>query len=150
MVLNHSAQVVDQFSENLDKIASGVTRKKFTENFQFGLEGFDNPNLVFCTYSQFSKGEDSDKSEWIKSIAPKCIVIFDESHIAAGDTSQLGSVCTSVANAAKAVVYSSATWLKDARQMSFYSRMLPASIDTSMVSEAMQAGGESIQEVFTA
>lgn len=150
MVLNHSAQVVDQFSENLDKIASGVSRKKFTENFQFGLEGFGNPNLVFCTYSQFSKGEDSDKSEWIKSIAPKCIVIFDESHIAAGDTSQLGSVCTSVANNAKAVVYSSATWLKDARQMSFYSRMLPASIDTSMVSEAMQAGGESIQEVFTA
>lgn len=150
MVLNHSAQVVDQFAENLDKIASGVSRKKFTENFQFGLEGFDNPNLVFCTYSQFSKGEDSDKSEWIKSIAPKCIVIFDEAHIAAGDTSQLGSVCTSVANNAKAVVYSSATWLKDARQMSFYSRMLPASIDTSMVSEAMQAGGESIQEVFTA
>ncbi|MFJ1470234.1 strawberry notch-like NTP hydrolase domain-containing protein [Massilia orientalis] len=150
MVLNHSAQVVDQFSENLDKIASGVSRKKFTENFQFGLEGFDNPNLVFCTYSQFSKGEDSDKSEWIKSIAPKCIVIFDEAHIAAGDTSQLGSVCTSVAANAKAVVYSSATWLKDARQMSFYSRMLPASIDTSMVSEAMQAGGESIQEVFTA
>lgn len=150
MVLNHSAQVVDQFSENLDKIASGVSRKKFTENFQFGLEGFDNPNMVFCTYSQFSKGEDSDKSEWIKSIAPKCIVIFDEAHIAAGDTSQLGSVCTSVANNAKAVVYSSATWLKDARQMSFYSRMLPASIDTSMVSEAMQAGGESIQEVFTA
>lgn len=150
MVLNHGAQVVDQFSENLDKIATGVTRKKFAENFQFGLEGFDNPNLVFCTYSQFSKGEDSDKAEWIKSIAPNCIVIFDESHIAAGDTSQLGSVCTSVANAAKAVVYSSATWLKDARQMSFYSRMLPSSIDTSMVSEAMQAGGESIQEVFTA
>lgn len=150
MVLNHTAQVVDQFSENLDKIASGISSKKFSENFQFGLEGFGNPNLIFCTYSQFSKGENSDKSEWIKSIAPKCIVIFDESHIAAGDTSQLGSVCTAVANAAKAVVYSSATWLKDARQMSFYSRMLPASIDTSMVSEAMQAGGESIQEVFTA
>eukprot|EP01133_Synstelium_polycarpum_P013401 gene13401-15782_t len=149
MVLNHGAQVVDQFSDNLDKIASGISAKKFGENFQFGLEGFGNPNLVFCTYSQFSKGEDSDKSEWIKSIAPKCIVIFDESHIAAGDTSQLGIVCTAMANAAKAVVYSSATWLKDARQMSFYSRMLPSSIDTAMVSEAMQAGGESIQEVFT-
>lgn len=149
LVLNHTAQIIDQFSDDLDKVASGVSRKKFTENFQFGLDGFDNPNIVFCTYSQFSKGEDSDKSEWIKSIAGNAIVIFDESHIAAGDTSQLGTVCTTVANTAKGVIYSSASWLKDARQMAFYGRVLPDSIDTNMVSEAMQAGGESIQEVFT-
>lgn len=150
MVLNHTAHVIDQFSENLDKVASGISRKKFLENVQFGLSAFGNPNLVFCTYSQFSTGEGSDKSEWIKSIAPHAVVIFDEAHIAAGDTSQLGTVCTDVANVAKGVIYSSATWLKDARQMGFYSRMLPESINTSMVSEAMQAGGESIQEVFTA
>jgi hypothetical protein len=149
LVLNHSAQIIDQFSDGLERVASGVTRKNFLENYQFGLAGFDGPNLVFCTYSQFSKGGDSEKSEWIRSVAGQAVIIFDESHIAAGDTSQLGYVCTKIANEAKGVLYSSATWLKDARQMAFYSRMLPSSIDTTMVSEAMQAGGESIQEVFT-
>ena len=149
LVLNHTAQVIDQFSDGLDRVAHGVSRKKFLENYQFGLEGFDSPNLVFCTYSQFSQGSESEKSEWIRSIASQAVIIFDEAHIAAGDTSQLGHVCTQIANAAKGVLYSSATWLKDARQMAFYGRMLPSSIDTTMVSEAMQAGGESIQEVFT-
>ncbi|CAN7750742.1 strawberry notch-like NTP hydrolase domain-containing protein [Duganella sp. LjRoot269] len=149
LVLNHTAQVIDQFSDGLDRVAYGVSRKKFLENYQFGLEGFDSPNLVFCTYSQFSQGSESEKSEWIRSIASQAVIIFDEAHIAAGDTSQLGHVCTQIANAAKGVLYSSATWLKDARQMAFYGRMLPSSIDTTMVSEAMQAGGESIQEVFT-
>lgn len=150
MVLNHGASVIDQFSDDLTKVASGISRKKFMENYQFGLEGMGNPNIVFCTYSQFNKGEDAEKSEWIKTVAKGAIVLFDEAHMAAGDTSQLGVVCTDVANAAKGVIYSSATWLKDARQMGFYARMLPQSIDTSMVAEAMQAGGESIQEVFTA
>lgn len=153
LVLNHTASVFDQLSDNLERVATGVSSKKFKENLQFGLDGFATEagpiNLIFCTYSQFNKGEESDKSEWIKSIAPRAIVIFDESHLAAGDTSQLGTVCTDVAGMAKGVIYSSATWLKDARQMGFYSRMLPASIDTNMVSAAMQAGGESIQEVFT-
>jgi len=149
MILNHSAIIVDQFSESLEKIASGVSRKDFMANFRFGLSGFDNPNLIFTTYSQFNAGEDSEKSDWIKSVAPHAMVIFDEAHIAAGDTSKLGTVCTDMADLSKSVAYSSATWLKDARQMRFYQRALPASVDAAMVSDAMKAGGESLQEVFT-
>lgn len=150
MILNHTAQIVDQFSDTLEKIASGIGRKAFLQNFRFGLSGFDNPNIIFATYSQFSSGQDSEKSDWIKSVAPGALVIFDESHLAAGDTSQLGQVCTDISDSAKAVVYSSATWLKDSRQMRFYQRMLPASVDAQMVSDAMKTGGESLQEVFTA
>jgi hypothetical protein len=149
MVLNHSASVVDQFSETLEKVAGGISRKQFLQDYRFGLSGFDNPNLIFATYSQFNAGEDSEKSDWIRSVAPNAVVIFDEAHLAAGDTSNIGEVCTSVADSAYAVVYSSATWLKDARQMRFYQRALPASVDAAMVSNAMVTGGESLQEVFT-
>lgn len=150
LVLNHTAQVVDQFSENLDRVAAGVSRKEFLEKYRFGLSGFDNPNFVFATYSQFSSGEDSEKSDFIKAIAPEALVIFDEAHIAAGDSSKMGAVCTEVSDSCRAVAYSSATWLKDARQMRFYQRALPASVDAQMVADAMRTGGESIQEVFTA
>jgi hypothetical protein len=150
LVLNHSSKIVDQFSENLDLIASGVSRKEFLQNYRFGLNGFDNPNIIFTTYSQFKDGGESEKSDFIKSIAPQCLVIFDESHMAAGDTSNMGEVCTDVADIARGRVASSATWLKDERQMRFYQSFLPESIDSKMVSDAMKAGGESIQEVFTA
>lgn len=149
LVLNHDATVVDQFSENLDRVGVGISRKEFLANYRFGLSGFDNPNLIFATYSQFSGGMDSEKSDWIRAIAENAVIIFDESHIAAGDASRLGQVCTEVADKARAVAYSSATWLKDARQMRFYQRVLPDSVDAKMVADAMQAGGESIQEVFT-
>jgi hypothetical protein len=150
LVLNHGAAIVDQFSDTLEKVASGISRKEFMANFRFGLSGFDNPNIIFATYSQFNAGEESEKSDWIKSVAPNAVVIFDEAHIAAGDTSKLGTVCTDMADLSRAVVFSSATWLKDARQMRFYQRALPASVDANMVSDAMKAGGESLQEVFTA
>lgn len=150
LILNHDSMIVDQFSEDLNVIARGISRKSFLQNHRFGLEGFDNPNIVFSTYSQFSSGIDSQKSDWIKGIARDCLVIFDESHIAAGDASRLGDVCTEVANLSKAVVFSSATWLKDARQTKFYQRALPKSVDAKMVADAMKAGGEQVQETFTA
>lgn len=150
LVLNHDSMVVDQFSEDLSVVARGVSRKTFLQNHRFGLEGFDNPNVIFSTYSQFSSGIDSQKGDWIKGIARDCMVVFDESHIAAGDASRLGDVCTEVANLSKAVVYSSATWLKDARQTKFYQRALPKSVDAKMVADAMKAGGEQVQETFTA
>lgn len=130
-------------------MGAGISRKEFLANYRFGLSGFDNPNIIFTTYSQFSAGSESEKSDWIRSVAPNAFVVFDEAHIAAGDTSKLGGVCTEIANLAKAVAYSSATWLKDARQVGFYERALPASVDAQMVADAMRTGGESIQEVFT-
>lgn len=149
LIINHDSVIVDQFSDSLDRVASGVSRKEFLANFRFGLEGFGNPNIVFSTYSQFNGGVESQKSEWALNIAKNAVVIFDEAHIAAGDSSQLGEVCCKIAIAARSVVYSSATWLKDARQTTFYQRALPKSIDAKMVANAIDVGGEAVQETFT-
>jgi hypothetical protein len=148
MVLNYNTDVVDQFSEGLDVVAKGVPREHFIENYRFGLEKFGNPNVIFTTYSQFNRGEEAEKADWAIATAKNALVIFDEAHIAAGDASNLGRVCQQMAQNAIGVVYSSATSIKDARQVTFYSRCLPESISAQEVAVAIEAGGENLSETL--
>lgn len=148
LLLNYNAEMVDQFSDDLDLIARGVNRDTFRKNYRFGLEGMGNPNLIMTTYSQFSMGEDSEKSDAVIEWSKGAIVIMDESHIAAGDTSNVGTVCRQIAENALGVVYSSATSIKDAEQIGLYKRVLPKTVSVKTVEQAISVGGDAIAETL--
>lgn len=148
LILNYNGDMVDQLSDDLTVVARGVGRESFKENYRFGLEAFGNPNLVLTTYSQFSKGEDAEKSDAVIDWSKRAIVIFDESHIAAGEKSNVGAVCSQIASNAIGVAYSSATSIKDASVISFYKRLLPQSMTVADVESAISVGGDATAETL--
>lgn len=105
-------------------------------------------NLVFLTYSQISS-IDSEKALWIKNQLANSLVIFDESHKAAGSDSNIATHVVEIAAQAKHVQFASATWAKSHDNMHIYQRCFPASVSVSTLSQTMRTGGDSIGEIFS-
>ena len=107
-------------------------------------------NLVLATYSQFNRtAESSPKSRWIVSAARNAALNLDESHNAAGASSNTGTNIRAAIEYADAVVYSSATSMKNASNVLIYSKLFPGSVDLGSLPETLSAGGEVLQEVLS-
>lgn len=78
------------------------------------------------------------------------VLLIDESHNAAGMSSNTGGVIRQMTRNAGAVVFSSATFSKDEKNIPLYSRALPSHIDPGEVSSIIVNGGEPMREIFTA
>lgn len=91
------------------------------------------------------------KHQWLMSGALNgALVILDESHVAAGESSQTGeNLRYLVANAA-AVPYSSATFAKDIGNFILYSRLFPSTLRASNIRDTLDRGGEPMQEILSA
>ena len=111
----------------------------------------ENTDLVLITYSQLAKA--ADKSQKVRSFAHlmasrNATLFLDESHLAAGESLTGENVRTAVEDA-QAVIYSSATPLKQVKHYGVYSRVFPKSVDIEKLPETLQKGGEALQEAIS-
>ncbi|MGZ1522188.1 strawberry notch C-terminal domain-containing protein [Xanthomonas citri] len=111
----------------------------------------DEYNLVLATYSQFNRDRNAAtgaKAAWITLATEGTALLLDESHNAAG-VSNTNTNITFAVDAANAVTYSSATSIKEPKNLSVYSRLFPSTVDIASLPETLQTGGEVLQEVLT-
>lgn len=128
-------------------------------------------NMVFTTYNQMQtvKGESTTRMDMLGALGPRAMLILDESHNAGGQfvtergkkaedvdwvaskTGRAGFV-RGLVGAAKAVVYSSATWAKRPDVMDLYSKtdMALAVDKLSQLSAAITRGGVPLQQAVAA
>lgn len=90
------------------------------------------------------------KHQWLYSGAMNgALLILDESHVAAGETSQTGTNLSFLVENAGAVTYSSATFAKGIGNFILYSRLFPDSLRVATVGETLSRGGEAMQEIVS-
>lgn len=108
-------------------------------------------NLLMATYSQFNRSANasvSNKAAWLPAIADGAVLIMDESHNAAGD-SNTNVNCAAAVDASYGVIYSSATSIKEPKNLQIYSRLFPATVNVSTLHETLITGGEPLQEIIS-
>lgn len=112
----------------------------------------EDGDVIMATYSQFRSNKPTQKKDWLKAIAHKCLFILDESHNAAG-TSNTGKYFDELIRASKGCVYFSATFAKRPDNMPIYSSRTSIG-DAEMTSQelisAFARGGVALQEVVSA
>jgi len=144
LILNAGTDIYDTISGTI------LIKRNLQEIVEDSLRSLRLPpgtNMVFCTYSQFSRG--GRKALWLPSVADGAHLILDESHVATGE-SALADVIASAARVAAVTDYSSATYAKGARNMRAYSRIFPPEISADQLAEQLDAGGELLQEILSA
>jgi C-terminal domain on Strawberry notch homologue/P-loop containing NTP hydrolase pore-1 len=120
--------------------------------------GFDG---IFTTYSQLQtvKGENTERRDLLRAIAPRSILILDESHEAGGASTvdprkakgaEVGRAdfTRELVNRVQGVLYSSATYAKNPVVMSLYSRtdMGQAVGDVDRLIDLVERGGVPMQQ----
>jgi hypothetical protein len=117
---------------------------------------------VFTTYSQLQtvKGEDTDRRELLRAIAPMSILVLDESHNAGGTAKLYGSkggaldrsdFVRELVQRSSGVVYSSATYAKNPHVMTLYSArtgMRHAVERQERLVSLIQEGGVPLQQML--
>lgn len=125
------------------------------------LSGKVKPDVVFTTYDQMNtvKGSETSRRRFMTQLAPRAFLIMDESHNAGGQgVSQRAAKDAPVPRsqkfrqwltAAKAVMYSSATYAKNPTVMDLYSRtdMAKAVDDPKDLPELIAKGKVPLQQV---
>lgn len=97
---------------NLKKI---LNKEKEDENYRF----------IFTTYSQISSSQTKKiKLDFFEKNIKNSIIILDECHNAAGD-SNTQKFIENLINKSKAVIYSSATFMKKESELSLYKKAIP-------------------------
>ena len=111
----------------------------------------DGYNLVLATYSQFNRDRSSaqaGKSRWITTATEGGALILDESHNAAGESNTNRNIAAAI-DASNYVTYSSATSMKEGKNVSAYVRLFPPTVDIGSLPETLRTGGEVLQEVLS-
>lgn len=111
----------------------------------------DAYNLVLATYSQFNRDRAAPlagKSRWITTATAGCALLLDESHNAAGDSNTNRNISLAI-DGAESTTYSSATAIKEGKNVSAYARLFPRTVDINALPETLAAGGEVLQEVLS-
>lgn len=119
-------------------------------------ENGDPVQIVFATYSQFSKSAERCVSEIDKikinflnqAIDENTVLILDECQSAAGQ-SNTGKNIKAAVDACGLVRYSSATHLKRASATPLFNPLFPEHMSEEEVKDIMERGGENIQEVVS-
>jgi len=106
-------------------------------------------NMVLGTYSQFNRDRSSSaKARWIGDIASGKALLIDEAHNAAGESNTGHNIGIAI-DQAEYVVYSSATSMKDGKNVMLYSQLFPPTVDMGALPETLATGGEVLQEVLS-
>ena len=108
-------------------------------------------NCVFLPYSVLSMGKKVIKKNFLKAIAPNSILVFDESHTAASGKadSNILKMAIPLVEASKAVLFSSATYAKNAQVYNLY--IIKTALRTAVpslenITDALKIGGENVSE----
>lgn len=110
-----------------------------------------NFNSVFLTYSQISHTRKNVKQNFLEALAPKSILIFDESHNAASanESSRIMKRATPLVQKCKGVLFSSATYAKRPEVFGLYvmrTALRSAISNLDSVTDALKVGGENVSE----
>lgn len=90
------------------------------------------------------------KQHWIRQHDfSRTIIVTDESHIAAGPTSQTNENIRHAALNSAAPYFSSATFAKDTVNFSVYERVFPSSVNPETIPQTLEKGGAPLQEILT-
>lgn len=108
----------------------------------------EGSNAVFMTYSQINVA--NAQRQALMALAPNAVFVLDESHNAAG-ASATGDFVIGALDAAKGVVYLSATYAKRPDNMPLYFKtdIGDAAADTEGLAIAMASGGLPLQTVVS-
>lgn len=143
LITNTDGEIIHMFGEG-ESLAKPLTAAQFQRVVRDG----HNANLIFTTYSQMNQ-LNSTKSNWLIEQAKDAVLILDESHIAAGENSNITQNVSAMVQASSSTLYSSATWTKTLKNLSIYSKALPENINYTQISDAFENEGESFSEVFS-
>ncbi len=113
-------------------------------------------NSIWMTYSQIfasrkERGSDENvKHSFLRAIAPRCVFLFDESHIAAtGENTIIGEFSRELIAAAKGATFASATYAKNPKAFGLYvikTALNEAQIPMDELEDAITVGGENVSE----
>lgn len=148
LIVNSGVAVIDPISG--EKLVPATAASVVSAAVASGVVP-DGYNLVLATYSQFNRDRSSataGKSRWITTATEGGAIILDESHNAAGESNTNTNISAAIA-AATYVTYSSATSMKEGKNVSAYSRLFPSTVDIGSLPETLKAGGEVLQEVLS-
>lgn len=145
-ILNDSAQIIDVGSVEREVIHPAWKKQEVQEALKTGVLP-EGTQLVLATYSQFNK-RGSLKAEFLKKIAKNQHLICDESHNAVGDSATSENLSEAM-DVAESVMYSSATFARNARNLAAYRRLFPISMRSSDLMGVLSAGGQAISEALS-
>ena len=108
-------------------------------------------NCVFLPYSVISMGKVQIKRNFLLNIAPNSILVFDESHTAASSNTDSKILKTAIplVEKSKAVLFSSATYAKNASVYNLYivkTALRTAVPSLESITDALKIGGENVSE----
>jgi hypothetical protein len=108
-------------------------------------------DFVLATYSQFMRGVNSPKNNYLRNIAKNNIIIMDESHNASGN-SNVGKFLRDVLATTLGVTFLSATFAKRPDNMPIYASKTcigDANLDSEDLITAIISGGVALQQVVS-
>ncbi|MGY3581839.1 hypothetical protein ACVIGB_000090 [Bradyrhizobium sp. USDA 4341] len=162
-ILNNGVNIIDERDGTVvHKSARNVSVNKCLRDLSWP----EDANAVFMTYSQIKspptersegdhatwKRRQGDKAAWLlEMVDDETILVLDEVHNGASGDSNISKTLTKVIEQARPgnVIYSSATFAKDAKTMGFYSPLLPDLMKSDTLVSILAKGGETMQEVLS-
>lgn len=114
----HNDCIVYNTKEEVVFKSNAKKNKKLIEDKD--IQNFD---IVMTTYSQINSKSSKNKVEWLKAYCKDAIIILDESHNAAGESNTRKNI-ESLIDTAIAVVYASATFLKNEDEFRLYKKAI--------------------------
>ncbi|RPI55142.1 MAG: hypothetical protein EHM49_02295, partial [Deltaproteobacteria bacterium] len=117
---------------------------------QNGQEALGNHSSLLTTYSQINR-ENNIQQQALRTLAKDNYIIIDESHNASGATSNTGAYMGGILEDAKGVIYLSATWAKDPKNIPIYFRtdISKANMTIPELVDALKNGGVPLQEIIS-
>ena len=148
MIVNAGASIIDPVTG--EKLVAATPTPVVSAAVASGKVP-DGYNLVLGTYSQFNRDRNAataGKSRWITTATEGGMLMLDESHNAAGESNTNVNVSAAI-EASAGVIYSSATSIKEGKNVRAYSRLFPRTVDIGSLPQTLAAGGEVLQEVLS-
>lgn len=118
--------------------------RKFLEFYNATPADLDRKLKRLCSHdmSQYKIG-------WLQQRSD-CVLLLDESHNAAGSSSNTHhNISTLLSSGTQGVVYSSATFAKGTDNFSIYAPIFPSSVNTATIDAVLKRGGSPLQEIFS-
>lgn len=89
------------------------------------------------------------KNSWMTEVSRDQILLMDESHNASGDASNIGKFMKRVTQGAGSVIFSSATFAKEAENYGIYARLFPSFVNLEEMTKTMNRGGAPLMEIVS-
>ena len=145
-MINADAEIVRDGSTER-QVLHAAWKKADVQSFMKERRLPEGTKLVMASYSQFNR-KGSAKSEYLREIAKGAHMLVDESHNAVGD-SNTSEALGQAMDVADNVTFSSATFARNASNLSAYRRLFPVSMRSSDLMGVLSAGGQAVSEALS-